>query len=330
MTRRDWTWTVFWVLAAGSNPAIASGGTLATATLGAAKDNTLYETAAGDYSNGIGPTLFAGRTGQFENSIRRGLIAFDIAGTIPRGATVNTATLTLHMSRTHSLGNTVSLHRLTSDWGEGSSNAGSGGLGSDGGAGAPAATSDATWLYTFYNTAFWTTPGGDFSATASAAQSVAGVGFYNWSTPQLAADVQEWLDAPATNLGWLLLGNESVGGTAKRFDTRENPTPANRPLLTIGYTSHVAGDADKNGRVDIFDVAVLQTKYGITSGATWADGDFDGNGTVDIFDVAPMQVNYGYGVAASPAPVPEPSTLVLAAAGLAYSAACGYLFRRRR
>ncbi|MHB1033610.1 MAG: PEP-CTERM sorting domain-containing protein [Pirellulales bacterium] len=91
----------------------------------------------------------------------------------------------------------------------------------------------------------------------------------------------------------------------------------------------VAGDLDKNGKVDIFDVAVLQTKYGMTSGATWGDGDFDGNGTVDIFDVAAMQVNYGYGVAGSPAPVPEPSTLVLAAMGLA-SLACGRYSRHRR
>ncbi|MHB1038510.1 MAG: PEP-CTERM sorting domain-containing protein, partial [Pirellulales bacterium] len=55
---------------------------------------------------------------------------------------------------------------------------------------------------------------------------------------------------------------------------------------------------------------------GLVKGATWADGDFDGNGTVDIFDVAAMQVNYGHGVESSPAPVPEPSTLLLAMVGV--------------
>jgi MYXO-CTERM domain-containing protein len=88
------------------------------------------------------------------------------------------------------------------------------------------------------------------------------------------------------------------------------------------------GDVDLDGDVDIFDVAVLQAKYNMTSGAKWADGDFDGNGTVDIFDVALMQVNYGHGVASSPSPVPEPSTALLAMLGLAgllYSA-----FRRQR
>ncbi|MHB1033640.1 MAG: dockerin type I repeat-containing protein [Pirellulales bacterium] len=85
----------------------------------------------------------------------------------------------------------------------------------------------------------------------------------------------------------------------------------------------VSGDTDKDGNVDIFDVAVIQTKYGTTTGATWADGDFDGNGTVDIFDVALLQVQYGYGIANAPAPVPEPSAIVLAVIGLAGLALCG-------
>ena len=31
------------------------------------------------------------------------------------------------------------------------------------------------------------------------------------------------------------MGNETLSGTAKRFDSRENPTAANRPLLIIEY-----------------------------------------------------------------------------------------------
>ncbi|MHB1034959.1 MAG: PEP-CTERM sorting domain-containing protein [Pirellulales bacterium] len=77
------------------------------------------------------------------------------------------------------------------------------------------------------------------------------------------------------------------------------------------------GDVDTDGDVDIFDVAVLQVKYGMTSGAIWADGDFDGNGTVDIFDVALLQPNYGIGVGTgSITAVPEPSSLALAVFGL--------------
>lgn len=105
------------------------------------------------------------------------------------------------------------------------------------GSGGAAATGDATWLHTFYSTAFWTNPGGDFSPTASAATMVGGFGSYTWgSTPELVADVQEWLDNASINFGWLLAGNEAASPTAKRFDSRENLTESFRPKLTVDYT----------------------------------------------------------------------------------------------
>jgi hypothetical protein len=121
---------------------------------------------------------------------------------------------------------------VLADWGEGASNATGGG----GGSGAPAAAGDATWLHTFFNTATWTTAGGDFLGASSATTAVGGVANYTWTSPQLAADVQSWLAAPATNFGWLLLGNEAVNQTVKRFDTRENATAAFRPVLSVDYT----------------------------------------------------------------------------------------------
>ena len=100
------------------------------------------------------------------------------------------------------------------------------------GDGAPATTNDATWRHRFFDTIFWTTEGGDFSATVSASQSVGVVGMYTWSSSQMVTDVQSWLDDPATNFGWLVLGDESEIATAKRFDTRESASP---PVLTIQY-----------------------------------------------------------------------------------------------
>ena len=49
----------------------------------------------------------------------------------------------------------------------------------------------------------------------------------------MVADVQSWLDNPASNFGWLVLGDETAIATAKRFDTRESASP---PVLTIEYT----------------------------------------------------------------------------------------------
>ena len=87
------------------------------------------------------------------------------------------------------------------------------------GDGAPATSNDATWRHRFFDTIFWSTQGGDFSATVSASQSVGAVGQYTWSSAQMVADVQAWLDNPASNFGWLVLGDETAIATAKRFDT---------------------------------------------------------------------------------------------------------------
>src|SRR5437879_3143924 len=122
---------------------------------------------------------------------------------------------------------TTELHKRLADWGEGTSHA-PGGEGS----GAPATPNDATWRHRFYDTIFWTTQGGDFSATVSASQSVGPVGQYTWSSTQMVADVQSWLNNPASNFGWLVLGDETAIATAKRFDTRESASP---PVLTVEY-----------------------------------------------------------------------------------------------
>ena len=192
------------------------------------KDNTLYQynPNEGDLSNALGNHFFTGTTGFGE--IRRGVLAFDIAGNIPPGSTITAASLSLNMSRGFDgTARTTELHKLLADWGEGTSHA----TGEEG-SGAPATPNDATWRHRFFDTIFWTTQGGDFSATVSASQSVGPTGQYTWSLAQMVADVQSWLDNPASNFGWLVLGDESTSPTAKRFDTRESASP---PVLTIDY-----------------------------------------------------------------------------------------------
>lgn len=192
------------------------------------KDNTLYQyvPADGDLSNALGFHFFAGKTAMGE--LRRGVLAFDIAGSIPAGSTITGVTLSMNMSRTPiSVAYPVELHKLLADWGEGTSQAPG-----EEGDGAPATPNDATWRHRFFDTIFWTAQGGDFSATVSASQSVSVVGPYTWSSPQMVADVQDWLDNPAGNFGWLVLGDEKPTLTTKRFDTRES---ANPPVLTIEY-----------------------------------------------------------------------------------------------
>ena len=87
-----------------------------------------------------------------------------------------------------------------------------------------------------YKSLDWDAPGRDFSSGASASVTVDGIGTYTWkSTGLMVSDVQNWLDDPAANFGWLLLGDESKSQTTKRFDSKENESADNRPVLTVEY-----------------------------------------------------------------------------------------------
>lgn len=193
-------------------------------------DNTLFEDPLGLLSNGVGQYMFVGETAQ--SNSRRGVLSFDIAAAVPAGATINSVSLQMHCSRSVTGNRTVNLHRVTTGWGEGASDAGE-----PGGSGATPEVGDATWLHTFYPGSLWANEGGDFVSTVSASRSIAGAGFYTWATtPALVTDVQAWLNSPGTNYGWLLLGQENGTTSAKRLDTHEHVTPEWRPQLTIDYT----------------------------------------------------------------------------------------------
>lgn len=193
------------------------------------RDNTLYEIDDGSISNGTGNYLFAGTTAT--GARRRALLRFDVSAAVPAGSTILSATLSLHVSRTTSAAEQVSLFRVLQDWGEGASK----GAGEEGNGG-PSKPGDATWIHTFYSTQFWAMAGGDLSPLLTASSIVVGNGTYSWTSVQAAADVQAWLDSPASNFGWAVVGDESAFMTAKRIDSRENPEPTFRPALTVEYT----------------------------------------------------------------------------------------------
>ncbi|MEM8946806.1 MAG: hypothetical protein AAGD11_16650 [Planctomycetota bacterium] len=276
-----------------------------TADLGAVQDNTIYEHPTGSLSNGAGNNFFAGVTGGDGPGITRGLIMFDIASEVPAEAIVTSATLTLNVSMAaNSLPDTIELRRVLADWGEGDSIAGGGG-----GRGGLATQGDATWLHSFSPGTNWSNVGGDFSGTLSAATSVGGSGSYSWSSTQLASDVQEMLFDSHLNYGWGLLGNESFLETAKRFDSRENPTVANRPVLTIEYELPGGGpgsDFDGDDDVDGDDLDRWADSYGSNS-----DGDADGDNDTDGADYLVWQTDFSGQASLQSSVVPEPSTAML-------------------
>ena len=90
-----------------------------TVSIEAERDTTLIEHPTGALANGSGPSFFIGRTSQPQNSIRRALIRFDVAGALPEGAVIESATLRLHVSRATFGARELTLHRVSEDWGEG-------------------------------------------------------------------------------------------------------------------------------------------------------------------------------------------------------------------
>jgi hypothetical protein len=69
------------------------------------------------------------------------------------------------------------------------------------------------------------------------------------------------------------------------------------------------GDANFDRHVDVVDLGVLATNYGLT-GKAWQAGDFNGDGSVDVVDLGLLATSYGGSYSAADV-VPEPATLSL-------------------
>jgi hypothetical protein len=191
----------------------------------------LFEDLEGALADSGGPGLFAGLTNRTE--VRRALVAFDLPLDIPADAIVTAVTVTMTLSRASGPAAVVALHKMTNAWDEGPSVAAGGG----GGAGNVAVVGDPTWLHGSFDSVRWDSAGGDFVPGLSASVAVADPGVYVWdSTTQLVTDVQAWVDDPASNYGWAIIGDEALRKSAKRFYSREFPDETSQPTLLITYT----------------------------------------------------------------------------------------------
>ncbi len=201
------------------------------------RDTTIFADSD-DTASSAGQAAFAGTTAS--GLPRRALFVFDFAD-IPAGSRVVSASFSIFVDRTAGGEHAMTLHRLLDDWGTGGSNA------STNGGGVPALPGDATWSHRFFgdDTRQWRdgdgvlAPGGWFAATPSATTTVGDPASYTWSSvagsagPSLVNDVQGWLDAPETNFGWILVGNEAVSRSAKRFGASEISVASLRPTLQL-------------------------------------------------------------------------------------------------
>jgi hypothetical protein len=160
--------------------------------------DTFTDQASPSTNNGTGPELrVASRTG----FAKRAFLRFDLSGcSIPPGAVVRSAELSLYMWSAPSATRTYGAYRLTSAWDE----------------------TTLTWA------------SAQPSAVGSATDTVTtgGAGFVRWD---VTADVQAQVSAPGSSHGWALRDLTETGGTQReaRFLSREYG--AGPPSLEIAY-----------------------------------------------------------------------------------------------
>ncbi|HVZ93089.1 MAG TPA: hypothetical protein VG797_01120 [Phycisphaerales bacterium] len=271
--------------------AVSAASLAMTVELPAILDNSIYSESAEDFqlANGAGVYLFSGHTAAEFN--RRALVAFDCSS-IPSGAQIVSARVELHVSQTTNLSSAFSLHRLQISWGEGPSDAGE-----PGGFGAPAEPGDATWDFRHYPSVLWSTPGGDYEPLASASVDLPPMpGPAVWGpTPELAADVQQWVNDPVSNFGWIIIGDETTPRSAKRFDSRENENPDNRPRLIVEYQFPPSCPGDINGDhlVGLADIARIIQCWAQPSACDPA-ADVDASGIIGLGDIAAVVQNWAH------------------------------------
>ena len=226
----------------------------ATITLPAVQDATLFGGAdAGSNTSLADPGIFVGTDSS--SNPKRGLIEFNIAGNIPAGATITSVTLQLTVGQTAGGGtlvtaSTINLFDESQAWGQPTNVAGSTTF-SGMGHGKPAKTGDATWNDSFYSTTSptpnptpWTTAGGDWSSGLTASASASSTGSpaaVTWSSTAMVTDVQNWLNTPSSNFGWLLKNSDETDATdylafwsAQGAAADSNSSLA--PALSITYT----------------------------------------------------------------------------------------------
>ena len=112
-----------------------------------------------------------------------------------------------------------------------------------------------------------------------------------------------------------------AGSTDTDFDLDESGSVdlADRDFWVTDVMSTSIGDANLDGKVSATDLNALALNWRATDATSWSQGDFTGDGIVNATDLNALALNWQSGVAAtaaSPAAVPEPSSLAMLLFGL--------------
>jgi hypothetical protein len=127
----------------------------------------------------------------------------------------------------------------------------------------------------------------------------------------MAADLQSWLNKPAENFGWVLVGNETASQSAIRFSSRESNDPPNiPPTLTIEFESVFPGDYNNDRTVDGADYIVWR-KHLNESTALMNESATPGQVTEEDYLVWRAHFGAVKTQSVGQSPVPEPHWIIL-------------------
>lgn len=191
-----------------------------------------------------------------EEQKNRSLIKFDLEN-LPYGK-LKHATLSLTMANE---GNgVISLHKVTENW--------KGSFYDD--------TNYANWQSTGIENVNWNENGGDFLSIPSGRAVFNDNETLDIFGPRMKLDIQDWIENPSTNNGWLILGSENTIDSKTQFYSGKNLTQG--PILTLIYelpdTCYATGgQASSTGNQTVIARCPDQDNLNINLKVTEAQGE---------------------------------------------------------
>jgi hypothetical protein len=220
-----------------------------TATFYSIKDATIFNnqaatSPAGNYGAGASELLQVGYANGSQ-IYARALVQFDLSA-LPANAVIENVSFEFTLGSSGTTVPVISVFKLNQGWTEGATaevdnckyNTTCNIQGT-----AIVGSNDVTWNEVSYSGTSanpWTTLGGHFAASASAASNDANATSILYVSTGLKADVLNWIAAPSSNFGWLLKTDFITSSSSmRRFLSREGAAAsgntASAPRLVITY-----------------------------------------------------------------------------------------------
>ncbi len=124
----------------------------------------------------------------------------------------------------------------------------------------------------------------------------------SFSDPELTSYIQTQSNqAAGSRFAYFEVSYRDESSEWVEFYSNETGDPSLFPYMTVTYSTTTPGDANHDNKVNVVDLGILATNYGVTGTATWEMGDFDGDTNVNVVDLGILATNYGAGEAAAAA-----------------------------